>query len=218
MTKTRMRLSSTLKLDVRWGLVGRNVADLAKVPRTTDKKSNLWTLQQVGTFPATAKEDGLWPLWLLMVETGARTSELLGLAWEDVDFDKGTLRIGWHMVRLLKGAPIVKEGGKSNAAKRSIRLTSGTVAELRTYRKAWAARKLAGVADWVPPDLLFTTGTGTPPSANNLRRIFDRIVAKADVPATEQEDGSRGIAAGLSARDRGVDRPFGADGFARDRP
>jgi len=36
--------------------------------------------------------------------------------------------------------------------------------------------------------------------------------------ATELEEVSRGIAAGLSVRDRGVDRPFGADGFARDRP
>ncbi len=34
--------------------------------------------------------------------------------------------------------------------------------------------------------------------------------------ATEREEVSRGIAAGLSARDRGVERPFGVDGFVRD--
>jgi len=33
MTKTRMRLASALKLGMRWGIVGTNVAEIAKAPR-----------------------------------------------------------------------------------------------------------------------------------------------------------------------------------------
>lgn len=132
-------------------------------------------------FLDTASEDDLWPFWLLMVETGARTSELLGLAWEDVNFDRATLRIGRQVVRLLKGTPTLKDGGKSVAASRSIRLTPGTVAELHAYRKRWLARKLA-TPEW-SSELLFATRDGKPLSANNTRKIFDRLVKAANVPA-----------------------------------
>ncbi len=181
MTKTRMRLASALKLGMRWGIVGTNVAETAKAPRISYRKATIWTPEQVATFLDTAADDDLWPLWLLMVETGARTSELLGLGWEDVNFDGGTLRIGRRVVRLLKGTPTVKDGGKTSSASRSIRLTPGTVAELRTYRSRWLARKLAA-SEW-SGDLLFCTRDGKPLSANNLRKVFDRLVRFAGVPA-----------------------------------
>lgn len=181
MTKARMRLSSALKLGMRWGVVGTNVAELAKAPKISYRKATIWTPEHVATLLDSASEDDLWPLWLLMVETGARTSELLGLAWEDVNLDRGTLRIGRRVVRLLKGTPVVKDDGKSKAASRTIRLTPGTVIELRTYRKRWLARKVAAPA-WTG-DLLFATRDGKPLSANNLRKVFDRLVKAAGVPA-----------------------------------
>lgn len=180
-TKTRMRLSSALKLGMRWGIVGTNVADLARAPKIAYKRATIWTPDHVATFLDTASDDDLWPLWLLMVETGARTSELLGLGLEDVNLDRGTLRIGRRVVRLLKGTPTLKDDGKSKAASRTIRLTPGTVAELRTYRKRWLTRTLAA-PDW-SGDLLFATRAGKPLSANNLRKVFDRIITAAGVPA-----------------------------------
>lgn len=180
-TKVRMRLSSALKLGMRWGIVAANVADAAKAPRISYRKATIWTPEQVGAFLDTARDDDLWPLWLLMVETGARTSELLGLAWEDVNIDTGTLRVGRQVVRLLKGTPTIKDHGKTSSASRSLRLTPGTVAELRTYWKAWIERKLAA-PDW-SGDFLFCTREGKPLSANNLRKVFDRLVTRAGVPA-----------------------------------
>jgi integrase len=179
-SKTRMRLSSALKLGMRWGIVGTNVADVAKPPTITYRKSAIWTPTQVATFLEHASRDDLWPLWLLMVETGARTSELLGLAWDDVNLDGGTLRIGRQVIRLLKGTPTVKDGGKSQAASRSIRLTPGTVTELRNYRTRWLKRQLAASA-W-SGDFLFCTRDGSPLSANNLRKVYDRLVTAAGVP------------------------------------
>lgn len=181
MTKARMRLSSALKLGVRWGIVATNVADAARPPKITYKKATIWTPAEVETFLDSAADDELWPLWLLMVETGARTSELLGVAWEDVNLDRGTLRIGRQTIRLLKGTPTLRDGGKTVAASRTIGLTAGTVAELRAYRTRWLERKLAA-PEW-PSDLLFTTRDGKPLSANNLRKVFDRVVKDASVPA-----------------------------------
>ena len=180
-TKTRMRLSSALRMAVRWQIIGTNVADAAKPPTITYKKAGIWTPADVAAFLNIASDDPLWPLWLLMVETGARTSELLGLTWQDVNLDTGTLRIGRQVIRLLKGTPTVKDGGKSKAAGRTVRLTAGTVAELRAYRTTWLERKLAAPV-W-EGSFLFCTRDGKPLSANNLRKVFDRIVTAAGVPA-----------------------------------
>jgi integrase len=180
-TKTRMRLSSALKLGMRWGVVGTNAAEIAKPPTITYKKAAIWTPAQVAMFLDTASKNDLWPLWLLMVETGARTSELLGLTWEDVNLDQGKLRMGRLVIRLMKGTPTVKDGGKSQAASRSIRLTPGTVTELRTYRTRWLERRIAAPR-W-SGDFLFCTSDGSPLSANNLRKVYDRLVTSAGVPA-----------------------------------
>ncbi len=63
-TKARMRLASALRMGVRWGIVGTNVADAAKPPTITYKKSTIWTPEQVSTFLDVAADDDLWPLWM----------------------------------------------------------------------------------------------------------------------------------------------------------
>lgn len=180
-TKARMRLSSALKMGVRWGIVSRNVAEEAKPPKVAYKRATIWTPDEVARFLQTARESSLWPFWLLLVETGARESEVLGITWEDVDLDRATLRLGWKTVRMLNGTPQVKQGGKSRAAGRTIGITRGTVAELSSWRTNWLQHRIKYGTDWNPEELLFTTTSGTPLSANNLRRVFDRLVVAAGV-------------------------------------
>lgn len=180
-TKARLRLSSALQLGVRWNVVVRDVAALAKPPRITYRTATIWTPSEVASFLRTARQDTHWVFWLLLVETGARQSELLGLTWADVSIDQATVRLGRKTVRMLKGTPVVKDGGKSTAAGRTIGITPATVDELRVYRRRWAKRKLASGPEWNPDELLFTTMAGTPLSANNLRRTFDRLVTAAGV-------------------------------------
>lgn len=180
-TKTRMRLASALRMGQRWGIVGTNVAESVKPPKIEYRKASIWTPAETGRFLDTAATHDLWPLWLLFVETGARQSELLALGWEDVDIDRGTLRIGRQTLRLLGGVPTLKDGGKSKAASRTIGVTPGTIAELRTYRRSWLARKLEAGPEWNPDGLLFATGSGKPLSSNNLRRTFDGLVKAAGV-------------------------------------
>lgn len=180
-TKTRMRLSSALKLGVRWNIISTNVAEAAKPLRISYRRAPIWTPDEVTAFLNVARDDPHGPIWWLLIETGARQSEVLALSWQDVNLTKGTIRLGRRTVRLLGGSPIVKDGGKSAAAARTIGITPGTVKELNRWRTTWLQRQLAGGQDWNPESLLFTTATGTPLSPNNLRRVFDRLVKAAGV-------------------------------------
>jgi integrase len=59
--------------------------------------------QQAKALIEAASDDRLEALYLLAVHTGIREGELLGLKWEDVDLERGLLRLRHALVR---------EGGK----------------------------------------------------------------------------------------------------------
>ena len=181
--KCHMRLSSALRMAKRWGLVGENVCDLVKPPELSYKQSTAWTPVEVGAFLLEAERDGMHPYWILAVETGARTSELLGISWNDIDFEKGTARFGQQVVRLLHGTPIVKKDAKTEAGRRTVRLTVQMAEDLKAHRRRWLERKLAA-PEWENPyDLVFCTASGRPINARHVRRSFDRLVEASGVTA-----------------------------------
>lgn len=178
--KCHQRLSSALKLAKRWGWITENHCDAATVPKLTHKDPEVWTPVESARFLAVAKRDGLHPYWTLAVETGARTSELLGLGWTDLNVERGTLTIGRRAVRLLTGTPILKEGAKTAAGRRSIRLTEGTLAALNEHRDRQQERRRTA-PEWVDHDLIFATASGRPVNPSHVRRAFDRLVSQAGV-------------------------------------
>lgn len=181
--KCHMRLASALRMAKRWKLVSENVCDEVRPPKTTYRAPEIWTPGDVAAFLDVADRDGLHPYWLLAVETGARTSELLGLSWDDLDLARGTLAIGSRVVRLLKGTPTVKDDAKTVAGRRTIRLTAGTLDELRRHQTRWKERKLAA-REWSNPHaLIFCTASGRPINPAHVRRSFNRLVSEAAVKA-----------------------------------
>src|SRR5215216_1012307 len=79
--KCHQRLSSSLKLAKRWGWIAENPCAVATAPKLTHKDPEVWTPVDTATFLKQAATDTMHPYWALAVETGARTSELLGLGW-----------------------------------------------------------------------------------------------------------------------------------------
>ncbi len=178
--KCHQRLSSALKLAKRWGWLAENPCDVATVPKLVHKDPEIWTPIESARFLSAAAVDSMRPYWGLAIETGARTSELLGLGWADLDIKRGTLTIGRRAVRLLKGTPILKDGAKTAAGRRTIRLTEGTLTALKEHRDRQQARRRI-VPDWVENDLIFATSSGRPVNPSHVRRAFDRLVSQAGV-------------------------------------
>lgn len=176
-----LRLAAALKMAKRWNIVAENVCDIAKPPKLTYKPSKIWTPAEMAAFLTEADDDALSTYWRLMIETGARTSELLGLTWDDVDLERKTVRFGDQVVRLLKGVPFVKEGGKSESARRTVRITDDMAALLKDERTVWLAKQVASEEWDNPHDLVFCSPRGRPLNARNVRRSFDRLIAQSGV-------------------------------------
>jgi integrase len=178
--KCHLRLSAALKMAKRYAYVSHVATDDAKVPSVRYKQGEVWIPDEVSRFLAAAEDDSMAPVWRLALETGARTSELLGVKWLDFDAMQGTIRLGRQVVRLDRGHPVIRDGGKTAAAERVNRLTPELVEAFKDHRKAQTERRLAA-PEWIDNDLIFCTRSGRPYNARAFRRSFDGIVEDAGV-------------------------------------
>lgn len=100
----RTVLRIALAQALRWNLVGRNVATLVDVPRSPRHEVTPLTPEEARTFLDTVKSHRLEALFTVGVALGLRQGEILGLHWQDVDTDAGTLRVRTSLQRLPKQA------------------------------------------------------------------------------------------------------------------
>src|SRR3712207_985039 len=119
-------LRKALKQAVLDGLVPRNVCEAVKPPKVERKEITPLDRQQAKMLLEAASGDRLEALYVLAVHTGMREGELLGLKWEDVDLERGTLRLRHALVR--EGGRTVLGDLKTPKSRRSVRLT-GTAAD-----------------------------------------------------------------------------------------
>ncbi len=117
-------LHKALQQAVNDGLVPRNVTEAVRAPKQSRKEIPTLTREQARAFLEVAKGDRLETLYVLAIHTGLRQGELLGLKWDDVDLDRGTLQV----LRILSAA---KDGptftAPNNNQGRSVRLTAQAV-------------------------------------------------------------------------------------------
>lgn len=82
-----------LKQAMKNGIVTKNVAKAVNLPKQVKHEIQPFTRAEIKTFLNVVKEDRLYTAFLLECGTGLRRGELLGLKWQDIDFDKGTLEV-----------------------------------------------------------------------------------------------------------------------------
>jgi integrase len=181
-----LRLSQALDHAVKLGLVGRNVADAVTPPRVERKEMRTWSAQQVRAFLAVADESAYGPVWPVLLGTGMRRGEALGLRWEDVDFEQGTLRVAQSVVPY-KGVGHIQQP-KTASARRTMHVAPAVLAALHEHRMRQNERRLALGDAWHDHDLVFAATNGRPLNPNNLSRDYARLVRLAGVPRIRIHD------------------------------
>lgn len=143
----------------------------------------MWSSDQLKNFLAVAKDDDLHPLWHLLATTGMRRGEALGLRWQDVNWERGTVHIVQTVIvdTANRGAALIQHNAKTKTGARTVRLSLETVSLLKDYRKEWLEKKLAATA-WIDNDLIVCRSKGTSINPNNVTRSFDVLVRLANVP------------------------------------
>ena len=169
-------LSKALKQAVNDGLLPRNAAASVKPPQPHSEELRPLDLEQVRAFLMTVSSDRLQALYVVAVSAGLRQGELLGLRWEDVDLEAGTLQVRRTLSEARSGR--IFEAPK-NGKGRSIRLTRMAREALRSHRKRQLAEKLRVGPLWQENGLVFPSQAGTPLGARNLVRSYKLRLGRA---------------------------------------
>lgn len=125
-------------------------------------------------FLAATRDDRLHPLWRLLLATGLRRGEALGLRWDDLDLARGLLYVR-RSLTVADGRPLVQLP-KTARSRRAVPLDAGTVAALRAHAARQAAEAHAAGEAWTPSNSVFTTPLGTPLHPDNVSEAFRRTV------------------------------------------
>jgi integrase len=126
---------------LQWGYVARNVADAVDAPKFERFEWTRLDLDGVRLLLAAANDVPLSALWATAAYSGGRQGELLGLRWQDINFDAGTLSVVQTLVKIEEGRPIFGEPKKKNS-RRTIKLSRIAFDILRGHRQRQVEQRL----------------------------------------------------------------------------
>jgi integrase len=174
-------LRQALEIAVRDKLVRENVVNKVDRPAVGRKDAAYLTQEQAhALLLALACDPLVEGLARLMLLTGLRRGEALGLRWEDVATEDEVLLIRKSLTRASDGLQL--RDVKTEKSRRTIAYGEGVATVLRTRRKAQMEDRLRAGGSWQESGLVFTTALGGPLEPRNVLRRFDKIARAAGFP------------------------------------
>jgi integrase len=138
--------------------------------------------QMLSALDYSAKNEGImWSsMWRIHLLTGFRQGEVLGLTWEDVDFNEGTLRLHRQLQRQ-KDKGLVLKTLKADANKRTIKLDLPTLALLRTWKSEQSQFRLQ-LGKWGETNFIFTNSVGNPLEPRKAAKKWAELLKAVGIP------------------------------------
>jgi integrase len=192
-----LRLRQMLDLAVAWKIIRDNPVKVVQPPRCKPKERRVWTEAEARQFIERTEGARYHLLWSLVLATGLRRGEALGLRWQDLDLDVGAPVLRVRQTVELVGGRVRTGEPKSDAAKRVVDIDDG-LRHLIVQEQALARDR----ARFQPErfDLIFCTHDGGPLNPNNVYRQFQLDIARAGVPRITLHDLRRTFATIASSR------------------
>lgn len=181
-------LHKAIQQAVKIGYIRFNPADACELPRIERKDLQIMDEAQTGRFLNAVKGHTHELLYKVALFTGLREGELLGLMWDCIDFEKGTITVKRQLRReQKKGGQYYLTTPKNNKP-RTIVAAPWVMQLLRTQRARQAELKLKAGPLWENSGMVFTNETGGYLSYRTVYDCFKRIVAKIGMPSIRFHD------------------------------
>jgi integrase len=169
------------------GLVRRNVAGTVKPPQVRNEEIRPLDANQVKILFEAVEGDRLEALYVLAVTTGLRQGELLGLKWEDVDLEAGTLQVRRTLTTAKNGPTL--SAPKTRGSRRSVKLPQTASDALRSHLDRQLGEIDRAGNLWRENGLIFASETGGPLSRQHVTaRHFKPVLKRAGLPEIRFHD------------------------------
>lgn len=183
-------LNEALKQAVKLGYIRNNPAASCTLPRKEHKEKTPLDGEAVGAFLEAVNGHRFETLFTVALFTGMREGELLGLLWDCVDFERGTIRIDKQLQRKRDyGKPrnFILTSTKNGKA-RTITPAPLVMELLHKHRIRQAENRLRAGRAWEDRDLVFPDELGGFLSSYVVYQAFKKVAASIGMPSATFHD------------------------------
>lgn len=176
-------ISTVLDQAEKEGLVPFNAASKATLPKVQKKEVNYFQPEQVAAIRTALEQEPIkWKTLVhLLLITGARRGEVLGLKWDKVDFDGNKIHI-CNNVLYSADRGIYEDTPKTATSDRYISLPAETMQLLRQY-KAWQSGERLLVGEYYQDQgFVFTQDNGKPMHPDSVTDWLSKFSKRHDLP------------------------------------
>lgn len=186
---THTVLRSALQQADKWGKINRNPADLVDLPKAERKEMKALSPTEAAEFMKASSYSRLKALFSLMLTSGIRPGEALGLRWQDVDFENNRITINRALTRSGKGWKL--DEPKTARSRRTIPIPKEVTNDLEEVRQSqeraaterkkiikWHPEKAKKLKPYTDHGFVFATETGEPFSERNVIRSYFKPLLK----------------------------------------
>lgn len=180
---TRIIANGALKKAVRLGLIQANPISSTDGPRRPKPKRYPLSVEESLRLVAACESMRLGLAFHLMLATGLRPEELIGLQWADLELgERGVVHVR-HVIHKLRGGGWRWHEPKTKNGVRSVVFPRDLVVKLLEHRREQLTQKLKIGRSWQNNDLVFPTKLGTPLLNCALQAPFKAITQSAGIPS-----------------------------------
>lgn len=176
-------ISVVLQTAVEWQYIPANAAERVKPPKAEaneavylDDKQAIHLLELMEDQPIYYRT-----AVTVLLFTGMRRGELMGLVWSDIDFDDNTITIQ-RSLQYLPDMGVFTSDTKTKSSRRVIKAPATAIQSLKEYR-TWQKKTFLSIGKpWEESGQVFITQGGTPMHPDTLTSWFGSFIKTTDLP------------------------------------
>ncbi|MCY8144339.1 tyrosine-type recombinase/integrase [Bacillus haynesii] len=166
-------LKSSSKVAVEWKYIKNNFMDHVKAPRRTKKNVETWSIEECNTFLNRMRQqkEHIFMLYYLALYTGMRRGEILGLKWQDIDFEDKRIYVR-NSLYYVSGQGLVLQSTKTKSGNRNIAITKEDIRELKAYKIKKQEQLLQVGMNLTGNHFVISAFGGEPVNPNTIHKQF----------------------------------------------
>lgn len=182
-------LSGALRQAKKEQYVLQNSCEFITLPKPINKSEiQVFSIDEQIEFIKSIENDRDRCLYNLALGAGLRLGELLGLKWDDIDFEKGELNVKRTIKRVKvfdesskNKTKIIEQAPKTKYSRRTVPLPSKIIKELLRHKNMTNKERLKAGEIYEDRNLVFPNELGGVIDARNITKRYKRALKRADI-------------------------------------
>lgn len=167
-------ISSAMDFAVAQKIIAENPCKNVSLPKIEHREMQTIPVDQLQAFLEEAKRSGFYEMYYIELSTGLRRGELLGLKWQDIDWDNGVITVRRQVARV--NGEITEAPLKTKNSYRTVSISPQAIEVLKT-------QKAKTNDEYVFPSL-----HGGPISPDSVNNMLKRVLERAGIPKVRFHD------------------------------